>query len=93
MNKDLDINSNGQHWIKNNEYWCSFDYYGELTVVKCCWSTKQENCLVFEIDPKKEQSIKNVSIEWFDDAEYFDYIPTISITEEDFKPRKRKTIL
>ena len=35
MNEKLDIKSTGQHWKKNNDYWCSFDYDCSLYVIKC----------------------------------------------------------
>lgn len=90
MNEKLDIKSTGQHWIKNNEYWCSFDYHGLLTVVKCRWyDGPNGRVLNFEWDPKIEKTIKGVSVNWFDDAEYFEYVPVINLTEDDFKPRKR----
>lgn len=83
MNEKLDIKSTGQHWKKDNDYWCSFDYYGSLYVVKCRWWT--ENILNFESDPEAELTIKNCPIEWFDDAEYFEYVPVIHFSKDDFK--------
>lgn len=91
MNEKLDLKSAGQHWKKDNNYWCSFDYYGVLTVVKCKWYKRpnQENILNFEYEPGKELVIKNCPIEWFDDAEYFEYVPTLHITKDDFKSVSR----
>ena len=87
MNEKLDIKSTGQHWKKDNNYWCSFDYYGVLTVVKCKWykGSNKEDILNFESDPEKELAIKSCPVEWFDDAEYFEYVPIVNLTEDDFK--------
>jgi hypothetical protein len=63
MNPKLDIKSTGQHWKKDNDYWCSFDYYGSLYVVKCRWykGSNKKDILNFESDSEKELTIKNGS--------------------------------
>lgn len=87
MNEKLDIKSTGQHWKKDNDYWCSFDYYGSLYVVKCRWYKREnkEDILNVEYEPDKEETIKNCPVEWFDDAEYFEYVPIVYFTKDDFK--------
>ena len=45
----------------------------------------KKDILNFEYESDKEETIKNCPVEWFDDAEYFEYVPVINLTEDDFK--------
>lgn len=85
MNPKLDIKSTGQYWKKNNEYWCSFDYYGELVIHKCDWYKDYRGEHFLKFSDLISDILIEALIEWFDNAEYFDYKPELFIVSKRVK--------